>query len=191
MTPRIPRRLTLLLTTLLPASAAVALCVAAVSSPAIEAHAQRLRCQVFITQAQVPRRGTERALLGFVRSHRARRLQETSEENLNERKWLANAVFSFNQPPGDLEFHALFYDITEGSREFIREMGVFVSNREERTVLHRLNLPRPMFRPNRRLEMVVTVRRQEVGSVRFETTGEEIRHSGQVDFSDAQASGRE
>jgi hypothetical protein len=58
-----------------------------------------------------------------------------------------------------------------------------------RDVLHRINLPRPMFRPNKRIEMVVTIRRQEVGSTRFIIDGEEVQHSGQVDFSDEQARG--
>ena len=118
------------------------------------------------------------------RRHRARRMQETSDDDLNERRWLANAVFAFNRPPGDLEFHALFYDVTDGPRDFIREMSVFVSDRSQRTVLHRIQLPRPTFQPNKEIEMVVTVNRQEVGSTRFRIQGEEIQHSGMVDFSD-------
>jgi hypothetical protein len=39
--------------------------------------------------------------------------------------------------------------------------------------------------------MVVTLRREEIGSVRFETVGEEVRHSGQVDFSDEEARQRD
>jgi hypothetical protein len=171
--------------------AAALLCAAATLWPELEAQAQRLRVQIFLTQARIPNTLTERGLLGFVRGHRATRLMESSEENLNQRRWHANAVFSFNRPPGDLEFHALFYDIHDGPRNFVREMSVFVSDRTQRTVLHRISLPRPTFRPNRRMEMVVTVRREEVGSVRFELVGEEIRHTGQVDFSDEEARQRD
>lgn len=162
------------------------LCAALVFWPQLEAQAQRLRCSVFITQARIPNSLSERGLVRFVRGHRAARLRETGEPELNDRKWLANAVFQFNRSPGDLEFHALFYDITDGPRDFVREMSVFVSDRNQRTVLHRLLLPRPTFRPNRRIEMVVTVRRNEVGTLRFQTVGEEVRHSGVVDFSDGQ-----
>lgn len=169
---------------------AAALCALAILWPQMKAEAQRLRVQIFLTQARIPASLSERGLIGFARGHRAARLQETSEADLNSRHWLANAVFSFNQPPGDLEFHALFYDITDGARNFVREMSVFTSDRAQRTVLHRLTLPRPTFRPNRRMEMVVTVRREEVGSQRFDLIGEEIRHSGQVDFTDEQAAGR-
>lgn len=181
---KIPRKLSMLLTMV-----AAAACAIAVWWPQLEAQAQRLRVQVFLTQARIPGGLTERGLLGFARGHRAARLQESTETNLNERRWHANAVFSFNRPPGDLEFHALFYDIHDGARNFVREMSVFVSDRSQRTVLHRLTLPRPTFRPNRRMEMVITVQREEVGSLRFEVIGEEIRHSGQVDFSDEQARG--
>ena len=117
---------------------------------------QRVRCQIHVTQAQVPGNLTERGLIAFARRHHAARLRESSEEELNSRVWRANAVFAFNQPPGDLEFHALFYDVTDGGRNFIREMSVFVSDRTQRTVLHRIQLPRPMFQPtkNERGEMV-------------------------------------
>lgn len=186
MTSPSSRRLSGLLTL-----AAAALCAIAVLWPQLEAEAQRLRVEVFLTQAQIPASLTERGLIGFARGHRARRLQESTEERLNDRRWHANAVFSFNRPPGDLEFHALFYDIQDGPRNFVREMSVFVSDRQQRTVLHRLQLPRPTFRPNRRIEMVVTLRREEVGTTTFDLVGEEIRHSGQVDFSDEQARGRD
>jgi hypothetical protein len=177
---RIPRTMSVVLSTV--AALVVAL---AILGPELGAAAQgRLRVQVLITQAQVPRSLTERGLIGFARSHRAARLQESTEENLRERKWYANVVFSFNRPPGDLEFHALFYDVHDGPRNFIREMSVFTADRSQRTVLHRLQLPRPTFRPNRRMEMVVTVRREEVGSARFELVGDEVRHTGEVDFSD-------
>jgi hypothetical protein len=170
---------------------AAALFAAAVLWPGLEAQAQRLRVQVFLTQARIPNGLSERGLLGFARGHRAQRLQESTETNLNERRWLANAVFSFSTPPGDLEFHALFYDVEGGARNFVREMSVFVADRTQRTVLHRMVLPRPTFRPNREMELVVTVRREEVGRQRFELAGEEVRHSGQVDFSDEEASGRD
>jgi hypothetical protein len=41
------------------------------------------------------------------------------------------------------------------------------------------------------MEVVITVQRQEVGTQRFELVGEEIRHSGRVDFTDDQARGRD
>lgn len=181
------RRPTLILTV----AGAGLLALAVLFFPQLEAQAQRVRCQIYLTQARIPANLSERALRAFARRHRIRRAQETNEADLNSRKWLMNAVFAFNRPPGDLEFHALFYDIHDGPRTFIREMSIFVSDRTQRTVLHRMRLPRPTFRPNRRLEMVVTIRRQEVGRTRFETHGEEIRFSGQVNFSDSQAAGRD
>lgn len=183
----LPRRLSILF-----AASVAGVLALALLWPHHGAEAQgRLRCQIHVTQAQVPQSLNERGLIAFARRHNAQRLRESTEATLNERSWRANAVFAFNAPPGDLEFHALFYDITDGARNFIREMSVFVSDRTQRTVLHRISLPRPMFRPNRRIEMVVTVQRQEVGSTRFIIDGEEVRHSGQVDFSDEQARGRE
>lgn len=167
------------------------LALAVLFFPQLEAQAQRVRCTVFLTQARIPANLGESGLLAFARRNRVVRAQETTEVDLNSRQWLMNAVFSFSRPPGDLEFHALFYDVHDGARVFIREMSVFVGDRTQRTVLHAMRLPRPMFRPNRRLELVVTLRREEIGRTRFEVSGEEIRHSGQVDFSDEQATARD
>ncbi len=92
-------------------------------------------------------------------------------------------VVSFNTPPGYLEYHALFYYVTDGPRDFINDMSIYVSDRDQRTYVQRLNLTRPQFRPNRRLEAVITVSHAEVGTMRVELRGEEIQRSGQVDFS--------
>lgn len=148
------------------------------------AEAQRgLRARMYITQAEIPRSLTERGLIGFARRHTARRLRETTDQPIPEREWRANMVTSFNRPVGDLEFQVLFYDIEDGERRFIGPpMSTFVNNREEKTFVQRLRLQRPAFKPNRRMELVVTVRHQEVGRQRFELVGERIQHSGEVSF---------
>jgi hypothetical protein len=66
-------------------------------------------------------------------------------------------------------------------------MTVFLRDRNQRTIVHKLRLNRPQFEPNRRLEMVVTVRRQEVGRYRFQILGDRVQHSGEVTFSDDEA----
>lgn len=155
------------------------------TSLAPHAGAQRLRATVFVTQAAIPRGLSEKALVGFARGHQARIMQETTEADLAQRHWAGNMVVQFNTPPGDLEYHALFYDVTDGVRNFIDDMAIYVHDRDQRTYVQRINLARPRFRPNRRLEMVVTVAHAEVGTTRIEVRGEEVRHSGTVDFSEA------
>jgi hypothetical protein len=147
--------------------------------------AQRLHATVYVTQAVIPRGLTEKALIGFARGHQARIMQETTETDLAQRHWAGNMVVQFNTAPGDLEYHALFYDVTDGVRNFIDDMAIYVHDRDQRTYVQRINLARPRFRPNRRLEMVVTVAHAEVGNTRIEIRGEEVHHSGQVDFSEA------
>jgi hypothetical protein len=101
---------------------------------------------------------------------------------LEERKFMAEMVTQFSGPPGDLEFHVLFYDIHDGSRQFVEDLSTFVDNRNQKVFLQRIKLPRPRFKPNRRMELVVVVKRAEVGSLKFITDGEEKRNSGVVDF---------
>lgn len=145
--------------------------------------AQRLRCQIYLVPGRIPRDLNESGLLRYARRHASRRIPESSEDDLMDRKFRAEAVFRFNRPVGDLEFQVLFYDIEQGER-YIQPMAVMLNSRDERTIVHRLRLPRRrrQFRPNRRHRMVVNVRRQEACRLEFTTEGEEIRHSGQVDF---------
>ena len=158
--------------------------VTIVQAPDASAQRGRLRAQVYLTQQRVPGGLTERGLIGFGRRSNARILNETTEPQLNQRKWLANLIMQFNQPPGDLEFHVLFYDVEDGPRRFVEDMSTFVNDRSQRTYVQPIRLPRPRFRPNRRYEMVVTVRRAEVATKAFGLAGEEVRRSGFVGFTD-------
>ena len=143
----------------------------------------RLRARIFLTQARIPSRLTERGLIRFARGHNARRLREVTNRPIPEREWKAEMVTSFNRPVGDLEFQILFY-VEDGPRRFLGPpLATFVNDRTQRTFVQRIRLRRPQFKPNRRMEMVVTVHRQEVGRARFEILGERIHHTGEVDFS--------
>ncbi len=156
-----------------------------VAFPLLEgsAEAQRLRARVYLTQARIPRNLTERGLIAFARRHRARRLRETTDRPIPERQWRANMVTAFNRAPGDLEFQVLFYDLEGGGRRFVGPpMSTFVNNRNEKTFVQRVRLERPHFKPNSRMELVVVVRRQEVGRQRFELVGERVQHTGEVSF---------
>ena len=152
-------------------------------SPQADA-AGRLKAQLYLTQAKIPKTLTEKGLIRFARSKRAKLLRETKDGPLDKRKWKATLVVAFNRPPGDLEFQVLFYDIHDGPRRFVQDLSTFVSNRKEKTFVQKIKLPRPDFKPNRNMEMVVTVRRQEVGRLKFGVLGEEKRRSGEVSFSD-------
>jgi len=161
----------------------VTICVAATLLVGVlPASAQGLRAQVFITQQQPPRGGSERALLGWARRANSMRLRETQGGELDDREWRANLVIAFNRPPGDIEFHVLFYDTQDGPRRFLQDMSTYVNDPDQKTYVQRIRLERPEFTPNRRTELVVTVRRQEVARKSFHLLGEERRRSGEVTF---------
>ena len=150
--------------------------------------AQGLKARIYLTQKGVPRSLSESDVIRFAQSHKATRLRETSDVPVEDRQWRATLVANFNRPVGDSEFEVLFYDIQTAERRFIAPtMTVFLSDRNQRTIVHKLRLNRPQFEPNRRLEMVVTVRRQEVGRYRFQILGDRVQHSGEVTFSDDEA----
>lgn len=148
------------------------------------AEAAGLKAKVFLVQAKVPNTLTERGLIAFAQRNRAKLLREDRDAELKKRKWRAELIVAFNRPVDDLEFQVLFYDIHDGPRRFVDDMATFVNDRKQKTFVQKVVLPRPRFKPNRDMELVVTVKRQEVARMKFGVLGEEIKRSGEVSFSD-------
>ncbi|HET6337649.1 MAG TPA: hypothetical protein VFG30_30695 [Polyangiales bacterium] len=151
---------------------------------AVPAEAGSMKASVFITQAKIPTGLSEKALIGFAKTNHQKLLHETTTDPVKERKWLATMVISFSKPVDDMEFSVLFYDVHDGPRRFVDDMSTMVNKRNEKTYVQKVTLDRPKFKPNRNMELVVTVRREEVGRLKFGVLGEEIKRSGQVSFSD-------
>lgn len=156
---------------------------ALVAALAPAAEAASLKAQVYLVQAPVPNKLSEKALIGFAKKNNNRLLREATDAEVKKRKWNASLIIAFNQPVGDLEFTVLFYDVHDGPRRFVNDMATFVDDKKQKTFVQKVTLPRPTFKPNRNMELVVTVHRQEVGRHKFGLVGEEIRRSGTVDFS--------
>lgn len=143
-----------------------------------------IKAQIYLTQAKIPTGLSEKGLIGFAHNNSMKFLHESTDEEVKKRKWKANLVVAFSRPVDDMEFQVLFYDIQDGPRRFIEDMSTMVNNRANKTFVQPISLARPTFKPNRQLELVVTVKRQEVGTLKFGVMGEEIKRSGQVSFSD-------
>jgi len=148
------------------------------------AEAGGLKAQVFLLQAKIPNKLTEKALIQFGRRNSMRVLRESNEPNLKERTWKAEMIVAFNAPVNDMEFQVLFYDIHDGPRRFVNDFATMVNDKSQKTFVQKVTMPRPTFKPNRNMEMVVTVRRSEVGRTKFAVVGEEQKRSGEVSFSD-------
>jgi hypothetical protein len=163
-------------------SVLAALLLALSLSPA--AQAASTKAQIFLVQAAIPKTLTEKSLIAFGRRNANRILRETTDADLKSRKWKADMIVAFSQPVNDMEFQILFYDTHEGARRFVNDMAIMVNDRKQKTFVQKVTLPRPQFKPNRNMELVVTVRRAEVGRLKFGVVGEEIKRSGEVSFSD-------
>jgi hypothetical protein len=142
------------------------------------------KAQIFLVQAPIPSKLTEKALIAFGRRNANRLLRETTESDVKTRKWKAEMIVSFKRPVNDMEFQVLFYDVHDGPRRFVNDMSTMVNDRSQKTFVQKVTLPRPQFKPNRQMELVVTVKREEVGRLKFGVVGKEIQRSGEVSFSD-------
>ena len=168
---------------LVPLLAATAVALAVLGLTPV-AEAGGLKAQIFLVQAKIPAKLSEKALIGFARKNANKLLRETTDAPVKERKWQADMVISFNAPVNDMEFQVLFYDIQDGPRRFVNDMSTMVNDKSQKTYVQKVVLPRPSFKPNRQMELVVTVKRAEVGRLKFGVVGEEIKRSGEVTFSD-------
>jgi hypothetical protein len=153
---------------------------------ALPASAGSMKAQVFLTQAKIPAKLTEKGLLGFARTNHQKLLHESTDAEIKSRKWKANMVVSFSRAVDDMEFTILFYDVHDGPRRFVEDLSTMVNDKKQKTFVQPITLYRPNFKPNRNMEMVVTVRREEVARLKFGVLGEEIKRSGQVSFEDSE-----
>lgn len=161
---------------------AIALALAVLVASPLAVRAAGLKANIYLTQNKIPNGLTEKGLIGFVKSHNAKILRESSEEKLDERKFMAEMVVQFSSPPNDAEFHVKFFDIHDGPRKYVEDMPVYIMDKKQKVYLQRVKLPRTRFKPNRRMELVATVKGTEVGSLKFGVEGEEKRNTGVVNF---------
>ena len=61
------------------------------------AEAGGLKAQIYMVQTAIPGKLTEKGLLGFAKSHKAKHLRESDGE-LAKRKWKGSMIVAFNAP---------------------------------------------------------------------------------------------
>jgi hypothetical protein len=136
------------------------------------AEAVMLKAKITMTQEKIPRKISEKELIAFVKKHQTKRLEETKESNVKERMWKADVLILFNYPIDALEFDLVFYDIQKGVRIMVERRSTLLNKRDQKTYLERIKLRRPQYKPNRKMELTVEVKRAEVGRFKFTIAGE-------------------
>lgn len=163
--------------------AAAAVLGALAALPLDRADAQAgTHAKIFLIQSRIPGGLSEKGLLGFARKSNRPKLHEETGQPLKQRSWRGTLVAAFNKPLTDVEFQVLFYDVTESKRFISPPLSVFINDRTQKTFVQDIKLPRPDFKPNRKMELVVVIRRNEVAKHRFELLGEVEKNSGVVNF---------
>lgn len=137
------------------------------------AEAAQLRAKIYLTQESIPRNLPEKELVAFANKHQAKSIAETNESEIKQRRWIATLVIAFNAPPGELEYEMAFYEVQNGIRILAETQSVLLSDRVQKTYVQRINLKRPLYKPNRDMELVVRIRQQDVGRLRFRVVGNE------------------
>lgn len=136
------------------------------------AEAVRLKAKVYMTQEKIPRGLEEKELIAFARKHQAKRIEETKEAAVKDRRWRAYVLVAFNAPPGKLEYEMVFYDVQRGKRILIERQSTLLSDPYQKNYVQRVTLKRPKYQPSTRMELVIVVSGQEVGSLKFSLMGD-------------------
>jgi hypothetical protein len=135
------------------------------------AEAAQLKAKIYLTQESIPRNLPEKELVAFANKHQAKSIAETNESEIKQRRWIATLIIAFNAPPGELEYEMAIYEIQNGIRILAESQSVLLSDRVQKTYVQRINLKRPVYKPNRDMELVLRIRQQEVGRLRFRVVG--------------------
>lgn len=170
--------------------AAIAVSIAAfvlLPLPERSANAQSLpRATVYVVGGTVPHSiASASGLLSYARSHRARQLQESTAEPMNERHWYADVVVQFSRPLTERSFTILVNDVTDGTPSLVGGPVDSMVGRDQTVIVQNIRIDRPRARPNRDVQVVVTVHRTEVGRANVRLVGEVPRSSGSLDFTQA------
>ena len=172
--------------------AAVFAFAAGLDSTSAEAARKKPSINLVSMSTKISPKLSAKRLVSFAKGHKVINLRETSHKKLEDREWRANAVVDFSQALGDLEYHIIISSLETGRPVFIKDLTVFVSSKTDSVNLTQIRLPRSDkdFKVNKPIHLAVKVRGRTIAETKVGLVGQAVKHSGKVDFTDAEARGR-
>jgi hypothetical protein len=146
--------------------------------------------RIIITKKRLPLRfSSAGAFISAVNSAKTDKLWPTEEDG-EKGSWNVEYIAFFAQPLNDSEINIKFYDITSG-KKFVAGDAQYTRERGSRIFSSSIILGKPEFDVRKHYMMVAESRGRVIATTSFWLLGKGANYSGKVDFSDAEARGKE
>jgi hypothetical protein len=106
------------------------------------------------------------------------------KENTKTKSWKIYFAAFFRKPLNDLEITVKLYDVTTGRRHLVNSFEQYTEGRGQTSLISHIKLEREYFGVNKKIMVVMETRKTVLAQGTFHILGEEVKHSGKVDFTD-------
>lgn len=105
-------------------------------------------------------------------------------EDKKTKSWKVYIAAFFRKPLNDLEITVKLYDVTTGQRHLVNSFEQYTEGRGQTSLISHIKLEREYFGVNKKIMVVMETRKAILAQGTFHILGEEVKHSGKVDFTD-------
>jgi hypothetical protein len=109
-------------------------------------------------------------------------------ENKSTKSWKVYYTAFFRKPLNSLEVTIKIYDLSGGGKHMLTSFEQYMDKRGARSITSNVTLERDSFGVNKNLMMTVESNGAVLSATRFAILGEGEKYSGQVNFSEEEAS---
>jgi hypothetical protein len=115
----------------------------------------------------------------FVNQHKINSVDENDEG-----EWRVEYMAFFRRAVNDREVTVRFYNAGDASGRYLTSYTLYLNDLRQRIVGGNVTLERPDFQPNRYYKITVANRGKTLAQLtKFALTGQEVKRSGEVNFS--------
>lgn len=116
--------------------------------------------------------------------------QTSFPEAKDTHSWKIYFAGFLKMPLNDLEYVIKVFDVTGKSQQLLMSFEQFTDTRGQQTIISNLTLEKKQVGVNKELMMTMESKGKVLATSRFKIVGEGERHTGKVDFSEDEATGK-
>jgi len=177
-------------------SALVALFSAALAAGPAPAWAAKpedvFKGKIIITKNRLPMKfSSPGAFVSALQRAKTDKIWPTEEKGDEHGIWNLEYIAFFAQPLNDSEIQVKFFDITNGDKKYVASDPQYTREKGSRIFGASIQLAKPEFDVRKRYQMTVESGRRVIATTTFWLLGKGANYSGKVEFSEAEAKGKQ
>ena len=147
--------------------------------------------KIIITKNRLPMKfSSQGAFISALQKGKIDKIQPTEEKG-ETGKWNLEYIAFFAQPLDDSEIQVKFYDITSGEKKYIAGDPQMTREKGSRIFGASIELAKPEFDVRKHYMMNIESRGRTLATTTFWLLGKGANYSGKVEFTDAEAKGKQ